>query len=315
MSYAREPQAEKNRGTASRVGAPGMARARPGARRTLAAVLCLLALGTARARAQGDPSWSEPVEPFQIAEKLYYVGTRGISAFLLVGSQGAVLIDTGPAQNAPLLRASVEKLGLKLSDIKILLSSHAHFDHVGGHAALVKASGARVMAMREDAAALAAGEDRSALGADGWAPVKVDRELADGDGVELGELSLTAHWTPGHTQGCTTWTTRAMLDGEPREVVFVGGTSINRGVKLLGNPRHPSIAEDYARTFQVLKGLQADIFLAQHPPMFGMDAKLARQRAGEKPSPFLDATGYRRFVSEQEEAYLEQLRHERAAAR
>jgi metallo-beta-lactamase class B len=231
-----------------------------------------------------------------------------------VGSQGHILLDTGLAQNAALVRASVEKLGFELADIEILLSSHAHFDHVAGHAELKRISGARVFALGDDAEALRSGRDRSALGAAGWEPVAVERVLADGDVVELGELSLTAHHTPGHTPGCTTWTARLPLGGQLRDAVFVGGTSVNAGVRLLGNQRHPAIAEDYARTFAVLKGLKAEFFFAQHPRLFGMDDKLARLHAGEQPSPFLDPAGYQSFAAAQERAYLEQLEAERTAA-
>jgi metallo-beta-lactamase class B len=278
----------------------------------------LLALGAALlspalgARGQGDPTWREPFEPFQIADNLYYVGSRGISSFLLIGTEGSVLIDTGLESSVPLVRASIEKLGFKLTDIRVLLSSHAHFDHVAGHAEMQRLTGARVMALGDDAQALASGKDLSALGGPGWTPVKVDRVLADGEVVSLGNLSLTANHTPGHTKGCTTWTTQVSLDGASRDVVFIGGTSINAGVRLLGNTQHPKIAEDYGRTFERLRSLKAQIFLAQHPRMFGMEAKLQRLREGAKPSPFLDPEGYQAFVAAQEKIYRDQLAKEQA---
>ncbi len=278
-------------------------------------LIVLLALSAAllpapAARAQLDPSWLQPFEPFQIADNLYFVGSRGLSAFLLVGSEGHVLLDTGLEGNVPLVRASIEKLGFELQDVKILISSHAHFDHVAGHAEMQRLTGAQVMALREDAEALSAGQDRSALGGPGWKPVPVARVLEDREVVKLGDLELTAHHTPGHTPGCTTWTTRVPLDGQPREVVFIGGTSINAGVRLLGNTRHADIAEDYGRTFERLRSLPAEIFLAQHPRMFGMERKAERLRAGEKPSPFIDPDGYRAFVAFQEKAYRDQLARE-----
>jgi metallo-beta-lactamase class B len=266
------------------------------------------------ASAQLDPTWREPFPPFQIAENLYYVGTRGISSFLLVGDQGNVLIDTGLAEGVPLVRASIEKLGFKLADVKIMLASHAHFDHVAGHAAMQKLTGAVVMAIGDDAEALRTGKDRSALAGPGWAAVKVDRVLQDGSVVTLGNLTLTARHTPGHTPGCTTWVARFKVDGQERTAVFVGGTSINRGVKLVGNERHPQIADQYAQTFRVLRELPAELFLAQHPRMFAMEEKVQRRKPGA-PSPFLDPTGYRAFVESQEKSFTTQLEQERAAAK
>jgi len=277
---------------------------------SIATACVLLAVSTARAQMPAD--WTQPAEPFRIADDLYYVGSSGISSFLLVGSEGNILIDTGLPANVPLVRASIEKLGFKLADVKILLSSHAHFDHVAGHAEMQKLTGARVMALGDDAEALSTGKDLSALGSLGWAPVKVDRVLKGGDVVQLGHLSLTAHHTPGHTKGCTTWTAKLRLDGAPREAVFIGGTSINNGVKLLDNARHPAIAQDYARTFEVLKSFKAELFLAQHPQMFDMAAKAERLRAGDK-SAFVDADGYAKFVAAQDTAYTTQLQKEQSA--
>jgi metallo-beta-lactamase class B len=281
--------------------------------RILAAwILSLLAVLVAppAAHAQLDPTWLEPVEPFQIADGLWYVGSRGISSFLLTGPEGHVLLDTGLAQNVPLVKASIEKAGFQPGDVKILLASHAHFDHVAGHAEMARLTGASVVALGEDARALASGTDLSALDGPDWTPVPVTRVIADGDVVELGPIRLTAHHTPGHTQGCTTWTTTVEDGGESRAVVLIGGTSVNPGVKLLTNARHPTIAQDYARTFEVLKKLPVQIFLAQHPAMFGMDEK--RARLGSGANPFVDPEGYLRFVDGQEKAYRERLETERA---
>jgi len=142
-----------------------------------------------------------------------------------------------------------------------------------------------------------------------------DRILADGDTVTLGGASLQARLTPGHTKGCTTWTTAVEEDGKRYSVVFVGGVTINEGVRLLGNPRHPGIAEDYARTFRTLKDLEPDVFLAQHPSIYGMAEKVRRARAGARENPFIDPEGYRQVVSEAEGKYLQQLEEEKSAAR
>ena len=207
----------------------------------------LFAAFACAAAAQRDSSWTEPFASFRIAGNLYFVGTRGVSSFLLTTPEGHILIDTGLEQAMPQVARNVENLGFAVRDIKIILSSHAHFDHVEGHAEMQRRTGATVMAIGEDAAALASGRDNSALGGPSWKPVRVGRVLRDGDTVTLG--------------------------GKPLRVVFVGGTSVNSGVRLLDNTRHPSIVADYERTFRVLKELAADIFLAQHPTMFDMERR------------------------------------------
>jgi metallo-beta-lactamase class B len=174
-------------------------------------------------------------------------------------------------------------------------------------------TGAQIMALGDDATAIGAGVDGSALGGAGWMPAKVDRVLKDGDTVTLGGVTLTAHHTPGHTKGCTTWTTTATDGNQRYSVVFVGGTSINQGVRLVGNTRHPGIIDDYARTFRVLKGLRPDVFLAQHGRMYRMEEKMARLKVPSDSNPFIDREGYGRFVAEQEAAYLKQLAEERSA--
>ena len=151
-----------------------------------------------------------------------------------------------------------------------------------------------------DASAIATGIDSSALGGEGWEPTKVDRILKDGDTVTLGGVSLQAHLTPGHTKGCTTWTTTVQENGKTYSVVFVGGVSINPGVRLLNNQRYPGIAEDYARTFRTLKRLKPDVFLAQHPSIYRMAEKLQRLKAGARENPFIDPEGYRQVVSDAE---------------
>ena len=264
---------------------------------------------------RGGPS--QPVEPYKVIGNIYYVGAVNISSHIIVTSEGLILLDTGTQEMLPGIRTNLKKLGYTLQDIKIILSSHAHWDHVEGHAAMKELSGAKVMAVGEDAAAISSGIDNSAAGAAGWNPVEVDRVLQDGDTVTLGDVTMQAHLTPGHTKGCTAWTMTVEEDGESYSVLFVGGTGINLslGVKLLNNERHPSIVEDYARTFRVLKSLEVDVFLAQHPSMYEMADKLERLKAGANPNPFIDPEGYQRFLEQEEGNYLKQLEEERAALR
>lgn len=253
---------------------------------------------------QGDPTWRQAVAPTRIASNIHYVGTAGLSSFLITTTAGSILLDSGEPESVPLIRASIEKLGHQMPEIKILLAGHAHYDHVGGHAEVKRLSGAKVYVMDADREALQSGVDRSALGAQGWAPVAIDRVLKDGDTVTLGETTLTAHLTPGHTQGCTTWT-MTTDDGGPRlEVAFVCSVTVNEGVTLVGNRRVPAIAQHYEQAFRLLRGLSPDIFVAEHPSVFGFEAKAAR---GAQPNPFVDKDGYRKFVEQSERTFRTQL--------
>lgn len=255
------------------------------------------------------PEMNQPVAPAHIIGDIYYVGTNAVSAFLIVTPAGHILLDSGFNQSVPLIRDSITTLGFRFEDIRILLSSHAHFDHVAGHALIQQQTGAQIVASRRDAGIIARGGDELW---EGWHGSRVDRIVGDNDVVRLGGVELKAHLTPGHTEGCTTWTMDTAEGGHRYPVVFVGGFGINPGVRLVGNVAYPRIAEDYARTFRVLKGLKPDVFLAQHPDVFGFDEKLTRLRAGAKQNPFVDPEGYRKAVQEGEDAYLEQLRRERS---
>jgi metallo-beta-lactamase class B len=251
---------------------------------------------------------NQPVAPVHIIGNIYYVGTNGVSSFLIVTSAGHILIDSGFNQSVPLIRNSVTELGFRFEDIRILLSSHAHFDHVAGHALVQQQTGAQIMASQKDAEIITRGDD--ALW-EGWLGSRVDRIVADDDVVGLGGVALRAHLTPGHTEGCTTWTMETTVGEDRYQVVFAGGYGINPGVRLVGNNAYPRIAEDYARTFAVLKRLKPDVFLAQHPDIFRFEDKRRRIRAGEETNPFIDPAGYQTAVQEGERAYLEQLRRER----
>jgi metallo-beta-lactamase class B len=205
---------------------------------------------------------------------------------------------------------SIGSLGFRFEDIRILLSTHAHFDHVAGHGLIQEQTGARVMASERDAEVIARGDESLW---EGWRPSRVDRVIRDGDRVRLGEAELTAHLTPGHTKGCTTWTMDAVDSGKKYRVVFVGGYTINPGVRLVGNTDYPNIVDDFARTFRVLNSLQPDIFLAQHPDIFWLEEKRRKLKDGGPGNPFIDPGGYRERIREGEEAYRDQLRRERRA--
>jgi metallo-beta-lactamase class B len=288
--------------------------------RPISCVLLLSLLLPTLAAAQADEtsrSWNQPVEPFRIAGNVYYVGASDVTAFLITTPEGHILLDSGFEETVPLIRESVKKLGFQMKDVKILLSNHAHFDHAGGLAILKELTGATMVASEPDAPLLAAGGKGDFAFGDKFLfkPVRVDRTVRDGDSVSLGGVTLTAHLTPGHTKGCTTWTMKVRDGGKTLDVVFAGSASVNPGVRLAVDPSYPGIAEDYARTFQVLKALPVDIFLSSHGSFFQLKEKAERVRGGETtPNPFIDPQGYRSYVERMEARYQKQIAEERKAA-
>jgi len=259
--------------------------------------------------------WAQPQEPYRIAGNIYYVGSNDLACFLIATPRGHILINTGYERMAPLLRANVKKLGFQFTDIRYLLTGQAHDDHVAGFAVAREISGAKVLAMQGDDDIIEHG-GRGDFRFDGeisWRGCPVDRVLHDGDTVSLGGTALVAHLTPGHTKGCTTWTTTVTENGQALNVVIVGGVSVNPGVKLIGNPRYPAIADDYAHTFRVLRALPCDVFLGAHGNYYGMLDKFARMKAGAAENPFIDPEGYRRFVDESQANFERLLAKEKAS--
>jgi metallo-beta-lactamase class B len=284
----------------------------------VAASVLLTAQGsllTPEQRAQFHGAYSQPEEAFRLVGNIYYVGAKNIASYLVTTPQGHILVDTGTTEMTPVITANVEKLGFKMRDIKIMLSSHAHFDHVGGHAAMKKLTGARVMALKQDADALEAGKDLSPLGDEGWMPVKVDRVLKDGDTVALGGTTLRAVWAPGHTPGCTVWTTTVPDGGRNYSVAIFGCGAPNGGVKLIGNPRFPTLVDDALGTVRKLKMLHPDIYVSGHPQML-FAGKIERMKAGERPHPLLDpgAQAWAKMLDDAEAAFEKRVAAERAAA-
>jgi len=281
--------------------------------------LALFILVPALALAQADPTSrasNQPVAPFKIVGNVYYVGASDVTSFLITTPAGHILLDGGFAETAPQIAANVERLGFKLRDVKVLLSGHAHYDHVGGLAELKRRTGASLAASAADALLLARGGRGDFRFGDTltFPPVVADRILKDGDTVSLGGTVMTAHLTPGHTQGNTTWTTTTTEGGKTYAVAFMGSMSINPGVVLLGNPHYPGIAGDYARSFRAMKSLPCEVFLGPHGSFFDLQGKAKRLAAGESPNPFVDPAGCRAYLARMETAYEEQLRREKRAA-
>jgi len=249
---------------------------------------------------------------------VYYVGSRGLASYLITTPAGHILINSNLKTSIPLIRESVEKLGFHFNDIKILLISHAHFDHDAGSAELLKLTGAKYMVMDADVSVVESGgktdfqygDDATLL----YPAAKVDRVLHDGDEVKLGDTTLTAHKTAGHTRGCTTWTLKVGESGKTYDVVIVGSPNVNPGYKLVNNTRYPEIADDYAHEFRVLKSLPCDIFLGAHGSYFGMEAKYARLKAGAA-NPYIDPQGYKDYVAEREQAFVSELQRQTEAAK
>jgi metallo-beta-lactamase class B len=224
-----------------------------------------------------------PATPHRIAGNVYYVGTRSLASFLLTTPPGHILVNTNYEAGVPGLKESVEKLGFRFADIKIVLGSHAHGDHMEGDALVKEMTGAQVMAMAEDVPAL----ERMRPGGK---PHPIDRMLRDGDRVTLGGSTMVARLTPGHTKGCTTWTTMVQEGGRDLSVVIIGSMGSNPGFQFVNNKDNPNIAEEYKQGFKVLRSLKPDIPLASHPAMYNMAAKL--ERLGSTPNPFIDPAGY-----------------------
>jgi len=281
----------------------------------LALILGACILSAPPLRAQTNPEWTTPVAPFRIAGNLYYVGSKDLASYLIVTPEGDILINSSLESSVPLIRASVEQLGFKFDAIKVLLISHAHFDHDAGSAEVLRETGAKYMVMDGDVSVVESGGATDfAYGKDTYAAAKVDRILHDGDAVRLGDTALIAHKTAGHTRGCTTWTMRVKEAGHPLNVVIVGSWNVNPGWRLVDHPdqpaSYPGIEADYRRTFAALKGLPCDIFLGAHGAYFGMLGKLDRIKAGAKENVWIDPKGYQAAVAEREQAFETELKRQ-----
>ncbi|MEZ5385992.1 MAG: subclass B3 metallo-beta-lactamase [Prosthecobacter sp.] len=262
-------------------------------------------------QAQQPSDWLEPFPPHKIAGNLYYVGSKDLASYLIATPEGHILINSSLEGSVPLIRASIEKLGFKLSDVKILLISHAHSDHCAGSAETIKQTKAQHFVMAEDADAVeSGGAVKSRLKASylKLPPAKVDRRLKDGEEVTLGGSTVVAHLTPGHTPGCTTWTMK--VDG--LNAVIIGSPNVNPGYILVNNKDYPTIAADYEKTFRVLKSLPVDLFLGAHGGYYDMTTKHARFLVAGGDNPFIDPAGYARYVANREKAFRTELAKQQA---
>jgi len=285
--------------------------------RILLKALVIWALFSCTLHAQEGADWTQPFPPHRVIGNIYYVGSEGLASYLITTPQGNILINSSLEKSVPLIRQSIEKLGFKFSDTRILLISHAHWDHCAGSAALKELTGAKYMVMDADVPEIEAGGKGNFQYGDNpasrYQPAKVDRVLHDGDEVRLGGTVLVAHLTPGHTKGTTTWTMKAKENEKTYDVVIIGSPNVNAGYKLVNNPLYPTIAEDYARMFQVLKSLPADVFLGAHGNYYGLDQKYAQLKQGGA-NPFIDPEGYQAYVAAKEQEFRQELAKQTAAA-
>lgn len=260
-------------------------------------ILTLLAFSTTLF-AQANPDWHAAFPAFKIAGNLYYVGTADLAVYLIHTPQGNILINSDFKQDVPTIKKSIASLGFKYGDTKIILISHAHGDHDEATGVIKAETGAKLEVMSEDVA----DEESTARGRPG---AHVDRVLHDGDTVELGGSKWVAHLTPGHTKGCTTWTSQIQEGGRKLNVVIVGSPNVNAGYYLVDNKKYPTIAGDYVKTFAVLNSLPCDVFLGAHGAYFGMKAKYAKFQAGDKDA-FIDRAGYKAYIAEREKTFRDE---------
>jgi metallo-beta-lactamase class B len=244
--------------------------------------------------------------PFKIAGNLYYVGTECLASFLIVTPEGDILINSDYERNVPTIKDSVEKLGFHFGDIKILLGSHAHADHMEGDAMVKELTGAKLMAMHEDIPALLK------ITPEGK-PQVVDRILHDGDEVSLGGTTLVAHLTPGHTRGCTSWSMKIQDGGKSYNVVIIGSIGVNPGYQLVNSKDVPHIADEYMHSFAVLRSLPCDIPLGSHPGMFSMAEKYSKLGKSAT-NPFIDPEGYKKEIEVNETAFTNRRAEQMKAA-
>ena len=283
------------------------------------ALFAVLTLTTVSAYAGQPPEWSQPQKPFRIYGNTYYVGTRGLTAILVASPHGLVLIDGTLPQNVKQIEANIQALGFRITDVKVILNTHAHFDHAGAIAELARDSGARVEASSAGAKALMLGgkdpADPQYGEASSFAPVTNVTAVADNGVVQVGDVAITAHYTPGHTPGATTWTWRSCEAGRCMNVVYADslGAYAADGYRF-GDPAHPERLEDYRRSIETIASLPCDILLSPHPDQSDLLERVAKRDAGTKPDPVIDGHACRAYAQEGREKLEARLAKEKTAA-
>jgi len=261
--------------------------------------------------------WDEPAEPIKIVGPLYFVGTRGLSSWLFVTSEGNILLNTGTSKSGPMIVDSIRKLGFKPEDIKIIINGHGHSDHAGAFSYIKQLTGAQLCIMERDVPMVEdGGKSDFHYGKDwqimGQPPVKVDRVLRSGDTVRLREVILTGYNTPGHTRGATTWITTLVDGGKAYTVVFPDGAGFNPGYKIAKPEEYPGINQDYRGTLHFLEDLRPDIWLAHHTEYFNIEGK-RKLAPTQGVQAWVDPEGYRRWIAGKRRAFEDEVDREMGA--
>lgn len=261
---------------------------------------------------------NKPHEPYKVYGNTYYVGVAGLSSILIVSDKGLILLDGDLTQSAPLIAANIAKLGFRLSDVKVIGNSHTHFDHAGGLAALQRATGAEVVASAESAKALEHGgpmpDDPQYKSHGSFPAVAPVRVVKDGETVRLGNVAITAHYTPGHTPGGTTWTWKSCEGERCLDVVYADSLSAvsSAGFRFTGDADHPSIVGEFRRSISTVADLPCDILLTPHPGFTGLDRKLAERKAHPETNPFIDPDACRVYAARATEGLEKRVAEETA---
>lgn len=281
----------------------------------VAALLLALALPAAPPARLDPPAWTRPTAPFHVVGPIWYVGTEGLAAYLIRTRDGAILLDGTLAENVPAIERNIVAVGVPLHQVKLLLNSHAHFDHAAGLQRLKADTGARLIAGAGDRAALDSGVPPGEVdyGVIRFPAVQVDRAVRDGETVRLGEVTLTAHATPGHTPGNTSWAMRVVEGGRRLDILFAGSLNV-AGNRLVGNRRHPGIAADFRRSFAKAAAWRPDVVLPAHPEEAAVLARAARAAAGDAQA-FVAPGLWQQIVAVKKAAFEAELAKAQAAAK
>lgn len=280
-----------------------------------AALLAVAAPAAGQDAGSVRAEWNQRVDPYRIAGNVYHVGVKEIATYLIATPQGHILVDGGYEETAPIILDNVRKLGFRPADVKYLVITHAHSDHAGGLSALKAATGAQLLALEAERRGLEEGYNIGEFdyGVQRFARIRIDRVIRDGETIRLGGSALTAHWTPGHTQGCTSFTLPVVERGRRHTALFFCSTTV-AGNRLVGNKTYPEIVSAFRQTFVRLKRIRADIFLPNHPGFAKLPEKRAKVAPG-RPNPFVDAGELQRHVAASERAFEAELARQRGATR
>ncbi|MEP6847280.1 MAG: subclass B3 metallo-beta-lactamase [Acidobacteriota bacterium] len=279
---------------------------------------------TGSVAAQKSAEWQKyldesdrPVNPFKIVGNVYYVGMNDLASYLIVTKNGLILVDTALEESGPMIRNNIEALGFDPKNVKIILSGHAHFDHVAGHQSMKEATGAKIYATAPDAMIMASGGMKGffPLKNHPYTPVKVDKIIENGEWVKLGGVAMRVHMLPGHTEGNTAWTLVVQENGKKYDVLIAPSMSVNPGVRLVDNNEWPGVADAYRESFRKVRLLKCDVFLGPHAGFFDLEGKITKMNSGSSSNPFVDPQGFAAYVDEMEKKFNTEFARQKGAAK